>query len=92
MTDGYRVKCNQAGTPFDYEAPDGSEIRLLSQGFYSGLCHCTLRPGQHSGAVSHRTVEELWYFLSGHGVRGTKRRFCLHRRNTRVGQAYPCGL
>ena len=31
------------------------------------VAHCTLRPGQVSRAVRHRTVEEVWHFLSGRG-------------------------
>lgn len=52
---------------YDYHAPDRSEIRLLVQSSRGGLCHCTLPKGNVSGSVSHKTVEELWYFLSGEG-------------------------
>jgi mannose-6-phosphate isomerase-like protein (cupin superfamily) len=52
---------------YDYPAPDGSEIRLLSQANNGGLCHCTLPPGIISSAVKHKTVEEIWYCLSGNG-------------------------
>ena len=31
------------------------------------MVHCTLPPGAVSKPVSHRTVEEVWYFLSGRG-------------------------
>ena len=48
-------------------APDGSEIRELVQSSRGSLVHCTLPPGAVSGPVSHRTVEEVWYFLSGRG-------------------------
>jgi mannose-6-phosphate isomerase-like protein (cupin superfamily) len=51
----------------DYLAPDGSEIRLLSQGRKAGFCHCTLPAGQTSAAVRHRNVEELWFVLEGRG-------------------------
>jgi mannose-6-phosphate isomerase-like protein (cupin superfamily) len=51
----------------DYLAPDGSEIRLLARGQLGSLCHCTLPPGATSSAVSHKTVEEVWYFLDGKG-------------------------
>jgi len=52
---------------FDYLAPDGSEIRLLLDIEGGGLAHCTLPTGKVSLAVYHKTVEELWYFLSGVG-------------------------
>lgn len=51
----------------DYLAPDGSEIRLLTQMNGGGLCHCTLPVGAVSSPVYHKTVEEIWYFLSGEG-------------------------
>ena len=48
-------------------APDGSEIRLLSMTDRARMVHCSLPPGGISKAVSHRSVDELWYFLSGSG-------------------------
>lgn len=51
----------------DYLAPDGSEIRLLPSVDAGGLAHCTLPPGNTTAAVRHRTVEEVWYVLSGEG-------------------------
>jgi mannose-6-phosphate isomerase-like protein (cupin superfamily) len=52
---------------YDYLAPDGSESRLLLKLRGGGLCHCMLPAGKVSAAVYHKTVEELWYFLSGEG-------------------------
>jgi mannose-6-phosphate isomerase-like protein (cupin superfamily) len=51
----------------DYAAPDGSEIRLLPSLKGGGLSHCTLPPKCISQAVRHKTVEEIWYFIQGHG-------------------------
>ena len=48
-------------------APDGSEIRSLLKLSGGSLVHCTLPAGQTTLAVRHRTVEELWYILSGTG-------------------------
>ncbi len=31
------------------------------------MVHCTLPPGAVSLAVTHRTVEEVWFFLKGRG-------------------------
>lgn len=59
--------------PYDYLAPDGSEIRLLPEVGGGGLCHCTLPVGKVSKAVSHKTVDEIWYFLSGKGQVWRKR-------------------
>jgi mannose-6-phosphate isomerase-like protein (cupin superfamily) len=52
---------------YDYPAPDGSEIRLLSQADGGGLAHCTLLVKGVSKLVAHKTVEEIWYFISGRG-------------------------
>jgi mannose-6-phosphate isomerase-like protein (cupin superfamily) len=51
----------------DVIAPDGCEVRLLAQTTRGSMAHFTLGAGQVSRAVAHRTVEEIWYFLSGHG-------------------------
>ena len=51
----------------DVIAPDGCEVRLLVQTPGGSMAHFTLGPGQVARAVAHRTVEEVWYFLSGHG-------------------------
>lgn len=52
---------------YDVLAPDGSEIRFLPQLAGGSMVHCTLPPGAVSLAVTHRTVEELWYVLAGAG-------------------------
>lgn len=48
-------------------APDGSDVRVLLGLAGGGMAHFTLPAGLTSGAVTHRTVEELWYVVSGHG-------------------------
>ena len=48
-------------------APDGSEIRLLVNGEQGSMVHCRLPAGQTTLAVRHRSVEEVWYVLSGRG-------------------------
>lgn len=50
-----------------YIAPDGSEIRLLADMNCGGLAHCTLPPQRISSAVKHKSVDEIWYFISGKG-------------------------
>jgi mannose-6-phosphate isomerase-like protein (cupin superfamily) len=32
------------------------------------MAHFTLPPEAVSKAVAHRTIEEVWYFVSGHGL------------------------
>lgn len=48
-------------------APDGADVRLLLELDGGGLAHFELAPGRVSKAVSHKTVEEIWYFLRGQG-------------------------
>ena len=76
---GYRARCTddqmpplsrRAAVPNVY-APDGSEIRLLTDGRHgavkSSVVEVTLPAGQVSRPVYHRTVEETWYILEGRG-------------------------
>ena len=51
----------------DAIAPDGSDVRILLALTGGGLAHFELAPGLTSIAVTHRTVEEIWFFLSGRG-------------------------
>ena len=48
-------------------APDGSQVRILLRLAGGSMAHFRLEPGQTSIAVAHRSVEELWYVVSGHG-------------------------
>lgn len=51
----------------DDVAPDGSDVRILLGLKCGGMAHFELPPGQTSTAVAHRTVEEIWFFLTGRG-------------------------
>ena len=51
----------------DAIAPDGSDVRILLGLRSGGMAHFELAPNQVSRAVTHRTVEEIWYFISGRG-------------------------
>ena len=51
----------------DAIAPDGSEVRLLAATERGSMAHFRLPAGAVSKAVAHRTVEGVWYFLSGRG-------------------------
>ena len=48
-------------------ATDGSDVRILQSLSGGALAHFSLAPGQTSTAVAHRTVEEIWLFLSDPG-------------------------
>jgi mannose-6-phosphate isomerase-like protein (cupin superfamily) len=48
-------------------APDGSEVRVLLGLAGGSMAHFELAPGQISRAVAHKTVEEIWFFLTGRG-------------------------
>jgi mannose-6-phosphate isomerase-like protein (cupin superfamily) len=51
----------------DAIAPDGADVRILLGLAGGTFAHFELPPGTTSKAVSHRTVEEIWFFLSGRG-------------------------
>jgi mannose-6-phosphate isomerase-like protein (cupin superfamily) len=55
------------GATPDAIAPDGSEVRVLCATARGSMAMFTLSPGAVSKAVVHRTVEELWYIVSGTG-------------------------
>jgi mannose-6-phosphate isomerase-like protein (cupin superfamily) len=57
----------QLGEGYDVLAPDTSEIRLLIGTTRGSLAHGTLAPGRVSLAITHRTVEEVWYVTAGRG-------------------------
>lgn len=48
-------------------APDGSDVRVLLGLQGGGMAHFSLAAGQAASAVTHRTVEEIWFVLSGSG-------------------------
>jgi mannose-6-phosphate isomerase-like protein (cupin superfamily) len=51
----------------DAIAPDGSEVRLLGSLPRGSMAAFRLSPLAVSKAVTHRTVEEIWYFTAGYG-------------------------
>jgi mannose-6-phosphate isomerase-like protein (cupin superfamily) len=64
---GMAFETKQINTAPDAIAPDGSEVRVLCQLSRGGLAVFSLPPNAVSRAVAHHTIEEVWYFLSGHG-------------------------
>lgn len=48
-------------------APDGSDVRVLLGLAAGGMAHFELAAGETSSAVTHRTVEEIWFVLAGQG-------------------------
>jgi mannose-6-phosphate isomerase-like protein (cupin superfamily) len=51
----------------DAVAPDGSDVRILPSLSGGSMAHFELPPGSTSRAVTHRTVDEIWFFLQGRG-------------------------
>jgi mannose-6-phosphate isomerase-like protein (cupin superfamily) len=51
----------------DIVAPDGSDVRILLRLSGGSMAHFELAAGQTSAAVAHRTVDEIWYVLTGRG-------------------------
>lgn len=48
-------------------APDGSAVRVLVRTASGSMARFSLPPFAVSRAVVHRTVDEVWYFISGRG-------------------------
>jgi mannose-6-phosphate isomerase-like protein (cupin superfamily) len=48
-------------------APDGSDVRVLLRASSGSMAHFELAAGRVARAVTHRTVEEVWYILAGRG-------------------------
>lgn len=48
-------------------APDGSDVRVLLSLAGGSMAHFELAAGQTSLAVVHRSVEEIWFVMSGRG-------------------------
>jgi mannose-6-phosphate isomerase-like protein (cupin superfamily) len=48
-------------------APDGSTVRPLCTLRSGSFAHFQLEPGEVAKAVSHATVEEIWYVIAGTG-------------------------
>jgi mannose-6-phosphate isomerase-like protein (cupin superfamily) len=48
-------------------APDGFDVRILLRLSAGSMAHYELGPGRVTRAVTHRTVEEVWFVLAGHG-------------------------
>ncbi len=49
------------------QAPDGSWVCILARSSSASQCLASLPAGATSRAVKHRTVDEIWYTLSGTG-------------------------
>ena len=57
-----------AAEALQVSAPDGSKVAVLLALAGGSMATFTLQPGQVSAAVTHRSVEELWYVVSGQGA------------------------
>jgi mannose-6-phosphate isomerase-like protein (cupin superfamily) len=55
------------GAAPDATAPDGTAVRLLLSLRGGSMAHFELPAGAVSHPVAHRTVEEIWFIVSGRG-------------------------
>jgi mannose-6-phosphate isomerase-like protein (cupin superfamily) len=55
------------GAAIDAVAPDGTAVRLLLSLAGGSMAHFELPAGGVSHGVTHRTVEEIWFVVSGQG-------------------------
>lgn len=51
----------------DATAPDGSDVRVLLALQGGSMAHFELAPGRTSIAVTHRTMQEIWFLIGGRG-------------------------
>ncbi len=68
MADSQVLISKQLPEKHDYLAPDGSKIHELVVAERGSLARCILPLNKATRPVIHRTVEEIWYCLSGEGV------------------------
>ena len=62
-----RFETKRLSAARDAVAPDGSDVRILLGLEGGGMAHFELPANMTSIAVAHRTVEEIWFCLSGRG-------------------------
>ena len=56
------------GEGVDATAPDGTAVRLLLRLAGGSMAHFELLAGAVSHVVTHRTVEEIWFVVSGGAI------------------------
>jgi mannose-6-phosphate isomerase-like protein (cupin superfamily) len=61
------LETKRIGSETSVTAPDGSEVRMLCRTGRGGMAQFVLPAMAVSRAVAHRTVDEVWYFISGRG-------------------------
>jgi len=66
-TAGTSYETKTLGAAVDAIAPDGTAVRLLLSLAGGSMAHFELPAGAVSHAVTHRTVEEIWFVVSGRG-------------------------
>jgi mannose-6-phosphate isomerase-like protein (cupin superfamily) len=60
--------CRTLESADEVSAPDGSKVRPLCHiASLGSLAHFQLEPGEITKAVSHATVQEIWYVIGGAG-------------------------
>jgi mannose-6-phosphate isomerase-like protein (cupin superfamily) len=62
-----RFETKLSATAPDVIAPDGSEVRVLCATARGSMASFSLPPNRVAKAVTHRSVEELWYVAAGRG-------------------------
>jgi mannose-6-phosphate isomerase-like protein (cupin superfamily) len=62
-----RFETTQLPLAPDDVAPDGSDVRILLRLTGGSMAHFELAPGRTSLAVTHCTVDEIWFVVSGRG-------------------------
>lgn len=90
MTD---LEIHHVGPIVDVTAADGSELVLLARTGRASMAHGSLRPNTTSHAIEHRTVDEVWYVVSGRAEiwRSHEHGESIVTVETGASLAIPCG-
>jgi mannose-6-phosphate isomerase-like protein (cupin superfamily) len=67
MRVGMSFETKRKGTAPDAIAPDSSEVHVLCRSARGSMAAFSLPADAVTKAVAHRSVDELWYVIAGHG-------------------------
>jgi mannose-6-phosphate isomerase-like protein (cupin superfamily) len=83
----------RVGQTVDVVAADGSELVLLARTDRASMAHGSLRSGAVSHAIVHRTVDEVWFVVSGAAEiwRANERGESIEAVDSGASLAIPCG-
>jgi mannose-6-phosphate isomerase-like protein (cupin superfamily) len=87
------LEIRRVGQTVDVVAADGSELVLLARTDRASMAHGSLHSGAVSHAIAHRTVDEVWFVVSGAAEvwRANERGESIEIVEAGASLAIPCG-